>query len=207
MTATRTPHNLQYPTRYRHDPLDQLASLPTVRPDQSQARKLVQKFVYDQLFSISVLNIGRMNHHRQHQPHRIHDDMPLASHHFLTSIIATRPPFSVILTDWLSMMAALGVGLLPSASRTLGRRVSWTLSHVPSSVHPRTCNGSGGVCDTSLTSPPIPSCMLRVTAGQAPVSGYGTCLRPNDGAAVMASASGHTDQSDTSSVGAEIVRG
>ena len=30
------------------------------------------------------------------------------------------------------------------------------MTHVPSSVHPRTCNGSGGVCDTLLTSPPIP---------------------------------------------------
>ena len=41
------------------------------------------------------------------------------------------------LTDWLSMMAALGVGLLPSAFRTLGRRASWTRSHVPSCLHSR----------------------------------------------------------------------
>ena len=35
------------------------------------------------------------------------------------------------------MMAALGVGLLPSAFRTLGRRASWTRSHVPSCLHSR----------------------------------------------------------------------
>ena len=42
--------------------------------------------------------------------------------------------------------------------------------------------------------------------GAGSVSGYGQALRPNDGAAVMASASGHTDQDDTGSAGAEIVQ-
>ena len=63
--------------------------------------------------------------------------MALASHHLLTSVISTRPPLSVVLTDWLSMMAALGVGSLPSAWRTLGRSAPWTRSHVPSRLHSR----------------------------------------------------------------------
>ena len=78
-----------------------------------------------------------MDYHCQQQSHRIDSDMSLATHHLLTSVIATRPPFSVVLTDWLSMIAALGVGSLPSACRTLGRRASWTRSHVPSSLHAR----------------------------------------------------------------------
>ena len=78
-----------------------------------------------------------MNHDSQPQSYRVHGDVTLATHHFLTSIIATRPPFSVVFTDWLSMIAALGVGLLPSDCRTLGRSASWTPSHVPSSVHLR----------------------------------------------------------------------
>ena len=48
-----------------------------------------------------------------------------------------KAPFSVVFTDWLSMIAALGVGLLPSDWRTLGRSASWTSSQVPSSVHLR----------------------------------------------------------------------
>ena len=78
-----------------------------------------------------------MNYDCQQQPYGIHDDMALASHHLLTSVIATRPPLSVVLTDWLSMMAALGVGSLPSAWRTLGRSAPWTRSHVPSRLHSR----------------------------------------------------------------------
>ena len=78
-----------------------------------------------------------MNHHGQQQPYGVHGDVTLATHHLLTSIIATRPPFSVVFTDWLSIMAALGVRLLPSDCRTLGRSASWTPSHVPSSVHLR----------------------------------------------------------------------
>ena len=56
-----------------------------------------------------------MHHHRQQQPHGIYNDVSLSTVDLLASVIATRPPFSVVLTDWLSMMAALGVGLLPSA--------------------------------------------------------------------------------------------
>ena len=51
-----------------------------------------------------------MHHHSQQQAQRIDHDMVLAARHFLARIIAPRPPFSVVLTDWLSMIAALGVG-------------------------------------------------------------------------------------------------
>jgi hypothetical protein len=81
------------------------------------------------------LDVGGMDHHSQKQSQSINYDMALATCNLLTCIIATRPPFSVVFTDWLSMMAALGVGSLPSASRTLGRKVSWMRSHVPSSRH------------------------------------------------------------------------
>ena len=50
-------------------------------------------------------------------------------------IIAARPPFSVVRTDWLSMMAPLGVALRPSLSRTMGRSASSTRSQMPSVRH------------------------------------------------------------------------
>ena len=137
MTAPRPPHNLQDPTRQGHDPINQLACVTGISPNQSQARKPPHQFVDNQLCPVSILNISRMDYHCQQQSHRIDSDMSLATHHLLTSVIATRPPFSVVLTDWLSMIAALGVGSLPSACRTLGRRASWTRSHVPSSLHAR----------------------------------------------------------------------
>ena len=92
----------------------------------------------DQLRPIPILDIGRMHHHhRQQQPHGIYNDMSLSTIDLLASVIATRPPFPVVLTDWLSMIAALGVGFLPSACRTLTRRASLARSHVPSSLHSR----------------------------------------------------------------------
>ena len=127
----------QAPACQGPDPLDQLFGIACIGPDQSQTGKPPYHFVYDQLRSISVLNISRIYHHGQQQPYGIHYDVSLSTVDLLASIIATRPPFSVVFTDWLSMMAALGVGLLPSTSRTTGRRVSWTLSHVPSIIHLR----------------------------------------------------------------------
>ena len=129
--------NLERPACQGPDPLDQLSSIASIGPDQPHAGKPPYQFIDDQLRSISILDIGRMHHHRQQQPHGIYNDVSLSTVDLLASVIATRPPFSVVLTDWLSMMAALGVGLLPSAFRTLGRRASWTRSHVPSCLHSR----------------------------------------------------------------------
>ena len=124
MSVSRTPHNLQHPARYGHHPINQLTGVSSVRPYQSQVRKPSYQLMYDQLCAISVLDVSRVNHDGQQQSYGVHDDVTLATHHLLTSIIATRPPFSVVFTDWLSMMAALGVGLLPSDCRTLGRSAS-----------------------------------------------------------------------------------
>ena len=67
--------------------------------------------------------------------------MPLASGYPFTSVVASRPPFSVVFTDWLSMMAALGVAYRPAASRTRVRKASSTRSQVvPSSRHFRKCH-------------------------------------------------------------------
>ena len=64
-----------------------------------------------------------MDHHGQPQPHGIHYEVALATLDFLAGVIASGPPFSVVFTVWLSIMAALGVGWRPSAARTTGRRV------------------------------------------------------------------------------------
>jgi hypothetical protein len=39
------------------------------------------------------------------------------------------------LTDWLSMIAALGVGSRPAVARASDRSASWTCSQVPSARH------------------------------------------------------------------------
>jgi hypothetical protein len=88
------------------------------------------------------LNVRSMYHHSQQQPQGIHHDMALAPLHLLAGVVASWPPFSVVFTLWLSIMAAEGVGSLPSASLTLGRKVSWMRSQVPSFLHrPRSYRG------------------------------------------------------------------
>ena len=161
MAGPGTLDDLQDPARHGHHPVHQLAAVASVSPDESQAWESSYQFIDDQPRPISVLDIGRMHHHRQQQAHGIYDDVSLSTVDLLTSIIATRPPFSVVFTLWLSMIAALGVGFLPSASRTQGRSVSLTRSHVPPMVQLRkylyrVCQG-GRSCGTIRQGHPLRS--------------------------------------------------
>ena len=113
VAVSRALHNLEHPACHGPDPLDQLSSIASIGPDQPHSGESPSQFIDDQLGSISILNIGRMHHHRKQQPHGIYNDVSLSTVDLLASVIATRPPFSVVFTDWLSMMAALGVGLPP----------------------------------------------------------------------------------------------
>ena len=147
MAGPGTLDDLHDPARHGHHPVLQLATVASVSPDESQAWESSYQFIDDQPRPISVLHIGRMHHHRQQQSQGIYDDVSLSTIDLFTSVIATRPPFSVVFTLWLSMIAALGVGFLPSASRTQGRSVSLTRFHVPSMVQLRkylyrACQGS-----------------------------------------------------------------
>ena len=161
MAGPGTLDDLQDPARHGHHPVHQLAAVASVSPDESQAWESSYQFIDDQPRPISVLDIGRMHHHRQQQAHGIYDDVSLSTVDLLTNIIATRPPFSVVFTLWLSMIAALGVGFLPSASRTQGRSVSLTRSHVPPMVQLRkylyrVCQG-GRSCGTIRQGHPLRS--------------------------------------------------
>jgi hypothetical protein len=90
----------------------------------------------EQTFSTgTVLPIGRRDHHGQHQPSRIDEDGALAALDLFVGIIAVDPPFSVVLTDWLSMLAALGWRGRPAATRTSPRRRSCITAQVPSLRH------------------------------------------------------------------------
>ena len=54
---------------------------------------------------------------------RVHTrDVPLAALDLLGSIVAARPPFSVVLTLWVSMMTAVGLASRPSVSRSVMTR-------------------------------------------------------------------------------------
>src|SRR5205814_1602259 len=92
---------------------------------------------------IAVLDVGGMDIQHPQQAQRVYGEMAFAPFDLLTGVITDSfvrflgPPFSVVLTVWLSTITAEGVGSLPACSRTCPRRVSCTLSSVPSSRHCR----------------------------------------------------------------------
>ena len=107
------------------DPLLQLAAVGAVAPELLESRRVEANLLDHHLGAVAVLHAGRMHDHPNHQSKGVDDKMALTSFNLLASIIAARwPPFSVVLTDWLSMIAALGVALRPLSSRTR----SWSLS-------------------------------------------------------------------------------
>jgi hypothetical protein len=50
------------------------------------------------------------------QPEGVDQQVPLATVDLLGAVVAVRPPFSVVLTLWLSRITALGVGLRPNCA-------------------------------------------------------------------------------------------
>ena len=71
--------------------------------------------------AVAVLDIGGMNDGMEQQTQRIYEKVALLAFDLLACIIAmridTRPPFSALLTLWLSMMAAVGLASRSRCSR------------------------------------------------------------------------------------------
>ena len=116
--------DLQDPVAQFLRPIDQFPGVPAVGPNQLEAAELPDQFSQHQFGPVAVLDMGGMHDHGQEQAHGVYDDVSLAPVDLLAGIVAARPPFSAVLTDWLSMMAAEGLGLRPSWTRTFRRRAS-----------------------------------------------------------------------------------
>ena len=119
-----SPDNFQGPVAEIGKPINQLSSISSVGPDQLHSGKTSFGPFKQEFGSISILDIGRMNHNREHEPHRIDKKMSLAPLYFLASIVSARPPFSVVFTDWLSTIPALGSSCRPAVILTSRRRAS-----------------------------------------------------------------------------------
>ena len=73
-----------------------------------------------ELGAIAVLAIRGMDDNREDKPQGIDQQGPFAGLHFFASVIAMKPPFSVILSDCESTISAVGCCFLPAARRTCG---------------------------------------------------------------------------------------
>lgn len=107
----------------------------------------------NQLGSIPILDVGGVDNHGQDQPQGVNEQMPFAPIDMLGSIVSADPPFSVVFTDWLSRIAALGSSSRPSWRRTWPRKVSWIR---PCPRGRTTQRGDQGQCPRSY-SLPLPS--------------------------------------------------
>ena len=72
--------------------------------------------------AVGVLDIGGMDKDTEQEAGGIDPDMALAALDLLGGIITARPPFSVVLTLWVSMITAVGLASRPSVSRSVMTR-------------------------------------------------------------------------------------
>ena len=99
-------------------PFHHLASIAPIGPHHPHVRLLPVEVVHHQPCPVPVLSIGGINHHCHHHAHGIHQQMACAPVDGFANIIPPRPPFSIVLNDWLSRIAALGSASRPAATRT-----------------------------------------------------------------------------------------
>ena len=105
-------------------PIHKLPGITAIGPNHFKAPPSRTQLLDQQLAAVTVLDVGRVNDQREDQAERVNNDMALAPLGFLARIVPSVAPFSAVLTDWLSMMPALGVGLRPSWHRTRRRSCS-----------------------------------------------------------------------------------
>ena len=79
-------------------PLNQFAAIVSIRPDLFQPPLFVLQWLQDRSGPIPILNIRGMHPNFEEEAEGIDQNMPFSTRYFLASIIAPRPPFSVVLT-------------------------------------------------------------------------------------------------------------
>ena len=89
--------------------------------EPQQKRKQAEHRAHQQDTAVAVLDVGRMDDGVQQQPLGIYQDMALLAFDLLARVKAGRidraPPFSALLTLWLSMIAAVGLASRSASSR------------------------------------------------------------------------------------------
>ena len=120
----RSFDNFDNPAIPAHCPIHKLPGITTIGPDHFEAPPSRAQLLDQQFAAVTVLDVGRVNDQCEDQAERVNNDMALAPLCFLARVVPSLAPFSAVLTDWLSMMPALGVGLRPSSIRTRRRSCS-----------------------------------------------------------------------------------
>ena len=114
-------HDLDRAKEPTAGPVYEPARVAAVCKDQPQSAKSRTQLPNEELGPVAVLDIRGMHDQRYDQPQRVDDQMTLAAQDLLARVVSPIPPFSAVLTDWLSRMPTLGVGFFPALRRTRAR--------------------------------------------------------------------------------------
>src|SRR3954452_9512102 len=85
----------------------------------ASARSFAPRTIAD---PVRVLDVSGVDDHAEQQTRGVDRDVPLPAPDLLGRVVAARPPFSVVLTLWVSTIAAVGLGSRPPCSRSISTR-------------------------------------------------------------------------------------
>ena len=106
-----------------------------IREDRDETRKVLRSDVAEHQRGHPVIQTCTRHHDGYQEAERVDQHIRLRPLTFSAIVPTLGPPISVVLTDGLSMQAALGVGSRPASTRGRSRRALTKLAQVPSSRH------------------------------------------------------------------------
>ena len=121
IVSIRSFDDFNDPAMPAHCPIHKPSGITAIGPDDFEATPSRTQLFDQQFAAVTVLDVGRVYDQCENQAERVDNDMTLAPKRFLARIVPSVAPFSAVLTDWLSMIPALGVGLRPFLIRTCDR--------------------------------------------------------------------------------------
>ena len=124
-------HYLQPVAQPLLDPSRQRAQIPAISPNsRSWENRPASSDRASRVPSQSGTSAGCTTTDSSSSPVSTTINMTLAAHHYLAGIVTARPPFAVVFTDWLSIMAALGSGWRPWRYRACWHKAPLTCCQV-----------------------------------------------------------------------------
>lgn len=112
-----TPHDLQGDPGLLADLFDTSPSETAIPPDMGEPRCPLLGFSDRWRGTIPLLDRRRLDLYGGRKPQRVYDREPRPPFDLLARVEPAEPPFSVVLTDWLSTIPPLGKGSRPLRSR------------------------------------------------------------------------------------------
>ena len=101
--------------------LELRSAIAAVGKEPGQKRKRAKQGRHQHRAAVTVLDVGGVDDRLHQQALRIDEDVALLAQDLLAGVVARRidasPPFSALLTLWLSMIAAVGLASRAAASR------------------------------------------------------------------------------------------